>query len=116
METTTTDFEPFGPFFMHNGSPVLFDENNPEKVEKKPLQWKSQQTFKQPTPVATKPKSTPKKSSGGKTKADIVLDLFKEHKPKSRKEGIALIVDLKLMGEAGASTYCSNANKVLQLW
>ena len=100
------------------GSVLNIPKDDGEFVQvDRPVDWSTPKVIHVQEVEVIKPKRVKStRPDGAKSKADIVLELFTEHKPKSRKEGIALIVDLNLMSVAGASTYCSNANKILNLW
>lgn len=88
-------------------------ENDPSKftVARKPRGWKTPEPVVAPA-KAKKSKKTRAKRSG--TKLDEVVVLVRENADLSRKELIALVVDKIGMTPAGASTYVSNARKLVK--
>lgn len=87
-------------------------------VARKPKHWKKPTTTPNTDAVQAMFKAVKKavKRTDGKTKFDLVVEAMTEHRPASRKEAIALVVEEADMTPAGASTYVAKANKELKLW
>lgn len=97
-------------FATADGEITIADTDGEFTAARKPRTWnvKKPAAVKNEKPV-TKTKRTRK--AGGKT-AEVVA-LIKEHKPATRKEAIALIVDAGISTPAGASTHYNNAKKLV---
>lgn len=97
----------------HGGEMGVPEDEGKFTPTRKPKRWnvKPGTIFCEPVKGTKQPRFP-----GQPSKYNVLLDAMKEHRPASRKEAIALGVELAELTAAGASTYVAKANKQLKLW
>lgn len=86
----------------------------------KPIGWELPETktkdkakVQRTTTKKASSKAPKEKKERGPSKVDIIVEMFKDNMPASRKEAIAKIVEAGITTPAGASTFWNTAKKKL---
>lgn len=101
--------------FGMNGSSISIPEDDGTFTKaRKPKAWVADAVKRERKPrsdrglgsLATKTVKRVKRTPGGKTKVELIIELFRETgAPESRKDAIARIVEAGITTQAGASTF-----------